>query len=77
MSECPACGEQLRIDDYQYIDYESEQGPTGLGRAFPTHIEITMFENFKCYHCGTKIRKATRKATYREPTIEEISVKDS
>lgn len=72
MSACPSCGDQLTPDRYNYIDFESEQGPSGMGQPFPDYIEVTMFENYICYNCGSKIRLAKSKAKYKDPEILEI-----
>ena len=77
MSKCPACGEELSIDDYGFTDYETEKGPIGIGQPFPEYLEVTMFENYVCYNCGTKLRKATSKATYKNPEILEITTSNS
>ena len=77
MSKCPACGEELRIDDYGFIDYETDKGPMALRQKFPEYLEVTMFENYVCHNCGTKLRKAASKATYKNPEILEITISDS
>ena len=72
MSECPACGSQFRPDTYNFIDFESEQSSARLGSPFPEYIQVSMFENYVCYNCGSKMRIAISKAKYENPEISEI-----
>lgn len=68
---CSTCKKTMRGDS-PFIDYETKPGLTGLGRPFPSNVEMKMFENYFCPKCGNRLRQLVQVAVYENPRIEKL-----
>jgi hypothetical protein len=60
--------------DQPTTDFETQSGESYMEHPFPVEIKMTMFQNFICETCGTRIRQAIQTALYKNPEVKELTL---
>lgn len=69
---CPTCQTQMQPKKFDFVDYYDEEGPPVTDQPFPEYIYRTMYYNYFCPNCGTRIKQAFRTAKYEKPVITKL-----
>jgi DNA-directed RNA polymerase subunit RPC12/RpoP len=71
MPNCPTCKKPMDFDR-PTTDFAESHGESYMQHPFPVEITMTMFHNYVCENCGSRIRQAVQIAVYKNPEVKEL-----